>query len=118
MIWTALATVSGFLKRVPWQVWLVLAVLLSAWLWGNHRYSEGVEAERDRWEIAQQKAKERAQASSVNAADQRAVDQERNSGNDEARQDAARDGGRVAANCERLRQAGTDLSTVPACAGR
>lgn len=44
MIALGLARVMGFLRAVPWQAWLVLAVLLTAWLWGNHRYSQGYAA--------------------------------------------------------------------------
>lgn len=42
MIWTFLGTAGAFLKRIPWQVWLIAAVLLTGWFYGNHRYSEGV----------------------------------------------------------------------------
>lgn len=41
MIYTALLAARSFLAKIPWQIWLVLAVLISAWLWGNHRYVQG-----------------------------------------------------------------------------
>lgn len=44
MIWAFFTAIGGFLKRVPWQAWLVLAVLLTAILWGNHRYAQGYAA--------------------------------------------------------------------------
>lgn len=50
MIWTALAAAGGLLKRIPWPVWAIAAVLLTGLLWGNHRYSQGVADERDAWE--------------------------------------------------------------------
>lgn len=43
MIGMFLLKLNALAKAVPWQVWLVLAVLLTAWLWGNSRYNDGVE---------------------------------------------------------------------------
>lgn len=75
MIWTALATAGGFLKRVPWQIWLVLAVLLTAVLWGNHRYSQGYAAsEAKHAAIA---ARAGAQARKADAAAQGTVEREK-----------------------------------------
>lgn len=50
MILAKLLALRSFLSRVPWQVWAALGIVLSAWAWGNHRYGEGVEDERARWE--------------------------------------------------------------------
>lgn len=106
MIWALLTTVRGFLAKIPWQVWLVLAVLLSAWLWGNHRYDQGVDRERGRWEAAAAEAKARANASTITAAERRSTDTIRNTEAERARTDA------IAANpddpyralaCQRLR---------------
>lgn len=44
---TLALTALGILKRVPWQVWLVVAVLATGWFYGNHRYAEGVADERE-----------------------------------------------------------------------
>ena len=118
MIWTAFAAVSEFLKRVPWQVWAIAAILVTAWVWGNHRYSQGVDDERDRWEARQAEAKERGGKATVTAGDQRATDTIRNTEAERARNEATVDGGRIGRDCERLRQAGTDISTIAACAGR
>lgn len=54
MTWILAA--RAFLSRVPWQIWLIAAALVSAWLWGNHRYSQGVHTERARWEAIAAKA--------------------------------------------------------------
>lgn len=42
MIMSGIAVVTGLLRKVPWQIWLVLAVLATGWFYGNHRYGEGV----------------------------------------------------------------------------
>lgn len=60
MIWTALATAGGFLKRAPWQLWAALAVVAVAWWWGNQRFDAGYD-KRDR-EYAAAAAKAVAQA--------------------------------------------------------
>ena len=38
----------AFLKRVPWQLWLVLAVIATGWFYGNARYNDGREDEAAR----------------------------------------------------------------------
>lgn len=44
MIFAKLALWANAIKNtIPWQVWLLLAVLLAGWLWGNSRYNDGVE---------------------------------------------------------------------------
>lgn len=57
-----LKPVGAFLKAIPWQVYAAAAVLLAGWWWGEQRYDAGVLAERDRWEEAQRKANEEAEA--------------------------------------------------------
>lgn len=37
-----LLAIGGFLKRVPWWVWIALGLFLGAVAWGEHRYSQGV----------------------------------------------------------------------------
>jgi hypothetical protein len=50
----------GILKRVPWQVWAVLAIL-AVWYWerdryGDHREAEGRAAVQAQWDDARAKA--------------------------------------------------------------
>lgn len=112
MTW-ALAAWS-FLKRMPWQVWAVAGLLLAAWLWGNHRYSQGIHTERARWEAAAQKAKDRAREADVDAANTRAVDEKENTDASNERKEGIRDAGRDGLNCARLRRAYPNRS-IPAC---
>jgi hypothetical protein len=75
MIWTAITAARAFLSKIPWQVWLVAAVLLTGFLWGNHRYSEGradVEAE-----YAAARAKALAQARKADATARDTVDRDK-----------------------------------------
>ena len=58
----ALKGVGAFLAAIPWQVYAAAAVLLAGWWWGEHRYDAGVLAERGRWEAAQKRANEEAEA--------------------------------------------------------
>jgi len=51
MFASGLAVALGFLKRVPWQLWAVLAVIATGWFYGDYRYAEGRDDEvvrRDR----------------------------------------------------------------------
>lgn len=36
-----LARVSGVLKRIPWQVWVIVALIASVWLYGRHMEAQG-----------------------------------------------------------------------------
>lgn len=108
-----LAAALAFLKRIPWQVWLVLAVALTAWLWGNHRYNEGYAARTAEYEAAQIEAAKRTRAADEAADTQRTADNTRNTADDDARTNAAAAGGRTGANCERLRQAGYGEADLP-----
>jgi hypothetical protein len=114
MIGLVLSRVITLTRAVPWPVWLALAVLLTGWIYGNHRYAEGTQAERARWEARAAIAKAEADAATITAAETRATDTERNRADDQARMDAARTGGRRAANCERLRQARPDFDAAAA----
>lgn len=69
MIWTALGAAGGFFKRIPWQVWLVVAVVLSAWLWGNHRYAQGEAAVEARYAAARAQAVAQARKADAVAVD-------------------------------------------------
>ena len=46
MTFAFLAPVFSFLRGLPWQLWLVLAVLATGWFWGNARYDAGQAHER------------------------------------------------------------------------
>lgn len=59
---TAAKAVWGFLRAIPWQAWLVAAVLFVGWRYGEHRYDAGVTAENGRWVAAQAKADADAKA--------------------------------------------------------
>ena len=115
MTFAFVSSALAFLKRVPWQLWLVLAVIATGWFYGNARYKDGVSDERARWEAKVQEAKDRAKDADVGAADQRAKDAERNDDASDARKDAIRDNGRVGLNCERLRRAYPNRPLPPAC---
>lgn len=113
MIFLYLKASREFLARIPWQVWMVAAVLLTGWLWGNHRYGEGVDAERGRWEASQAAAMVKADKATAKAGEQRAKDTVANTQAEKERTDAILanpDDPRRALTCERLRAAGIDAS--------
>lgn len=60
--------VWGFLRSIPWPVWLAAAVLVVGWRYGEHRYAAGVVDENARWVAAQVEADRKAKE----AADKRA----------------------------------------------
>lgn len=118
MIWTFLATAGGFLKRIPLWAYVAVAAVIGVILWGNHRYDEGRADELAVWVAAQAAAKAKADKATVDAAEDRATDTIRNTEAERARNEATVTGGRIGRDCERLRQAGADLSSIAACAGR
>lgn len=69
MIWTALLTARSFLAKIPWQVWLVLAVLVSAWVWGNHRFDQGYATRSDEYAAAAAEAERKARKADAAATD-------------------------------------------------
>lgn len=125
MIWTALAAVGNAARKVPWQVWTVLGILLTAWMWGNHRYSQGIEDERDRWEQAAAEAQKRADKATLDAGEQRATDTIRNTEAERARDEAidtatpgqAPDDANRALACARLRASGQHATAASAGCG-
>ena len=48
MIGAGLLTAWQFVKNLPWQLWLVLAVIATGWFYGNARYNDGREDEAAR----------------------------------------------------------------------
>jgi hypothetical protein len=44
MIVSWFLTTRAFLAKVPWQAYAIAGALLLAFLWGNHRYSQGYAA--------------------------------------------------------------------------
>lgn len=120
MILLKLRAVWALLKRVPWQVWLVAAVALTAILWGNHRYSEGRADERAKWEAAIAKARAKAEEANAASAEMRIEDIVKNIEAERARNEAidqaipagspsqAPDAANRALACARLRAAGLD----------
>jgi hypothetical protein len=54
VIWTVAAAIAkgawGFLRAIPWQVWLVVAVLAAGWLYGEHTRAEGEAKVQAKWD--------------------------------------------------------------------
>ena len=48
MIGAGILTAWQFVKNLPWQLWLVLAVIATGWFYGNARYNDGREDEAAR----------------------------------------------------------------------
>ena len=57
-----LAVAMRVLKSVPWQLYAAGALLLAWWFYGNHRYAEGRDDERAKWERVVEEAEDRAAA--------------------------------------------------------
>lgn len=126
MIWTALLAARSFLAKIPWPVWAIAAVLLTGWLYGNHRYSEGVADERAKWEAAAAKARAKAESANATAAETRIQDIVRNIDMERARNDAidkaipagspstAPDAANRALGCQRLRASGQHAAAAKA----
>lgn len=60
MTWIAAAL--AFAKRIPFWAYGIAALLLAGWLYGNHRYAEGRDDERAKWERVVEEAEDRAAA--------------------------------------------------------
>lgn len=122
MIFTFLTAARAFLSHVPWQLWAALTVVIVAWMWGNHRYSQGEQAEKSRWELAAAVAKERAGEATVGAAEKRATDTIVNTIAEEARNAAiaaaepgqAPDDANRRLACERLSRSRPDFDAAAA----
>ena len=51
----------GILRAIPWQAWLVAALLLAGWRYGEHRAEQATTACDARWEAAQAEADRQAE---------------------------------------------------------
>lgn len=51
----------GILRAIPWQAWLVAALLLAGWRYGEHRAEQATAACDARWEVAQAEADRKAE---------------------------------------------------------
>lgn len=45
-------TAAGFLRNVPWQLWVIAAVVIGAWIGYNHAYNLGKAEVRMEWDAA------------------------------------------------------------------
>lgn len=106
---------TKFLKGFTLKFWLIVCAVLIACLPVAYckGVSDGKAIEAAAQTKAENKALKQAREADEDTNQQRQDDQERNTENANRRENAARDGGRRAANCERLRQAGLD--TPSAC---
>lgn len=55
-----LLAIGKGLRAIPWQVYAVAALALAVWLYGEHQYNAGVDAENARWTAAQVEADRKA----------------------------------------------------------
>lgn len=102
------ARVSGVLKRIPWQVWAILALIASVWLYGRHMEAQGYAKAEAVWQAkaahleAQRKAaldsEEEALRNLAKRTD-RNVAEERKANHDRTEQFIARGGLRQARPC-------------------
>lgn len=120
MIWAPIAAIGAFLKRLPWQVWAIAAILVTSWVWGEIQHDRGYDKRTAEYEAAQRKEEARARKDDAKAAQRREENRIKNEGKDNARQEAidnapddTTDAAGRALACERLRQAGLD--TPAAC---
>ena len=106
---------SNWLSGFTIKFWLIVCAVLIVCLPVAYckGVSDGKAIEAAAQTKAENKALEQAREADTGANQSRQDDTERNTENANRRDEAARTGGRTAANCERLRQAGID--TPPAC---
>lgn len=110
-----IAKLTDYLSGFTFKFWLALLAAVAACIPVAYckGVSDGKAIERSAWEKSARKAVERARKADEGANEARQDDNERNTENANRRDEAARSGGRIARDCERLRQAGVD--TPPAC---
>ena len=106
---------SDWLSGFTIKFWLIVCAVLIACL--PLAYCKGVSDGKAIEQAAQTKSENKAlkdaREADTGANTARQDDTERNTENANRRDEAARSGGRIARDCERLRQAGID--TPPAC---
>lgn len=105
---------SDWLSGFTIKFWLIVCAVLIACLPLAYckGVSDGKAIEAAAQTKAENKALDRAREADEGTNRQRQADTERNTENANRRDEAARSGGRRAANCERLRQAGVDAPTA------
>lgn len=111
-----LSRATGFLGGFTFKFWLALCAALLACIPLAYckGQADGKAIESAKTEKAARKAVERARKADEDTNVQRQADTERNTDADLERKEAARNGGRDAVNCARLRRAYPD-SPIPAC---
>lgn len=113
MIVAAFLTLRGWLAHVPREVWYALAAALLVWWIDARAYDRGYASRTAEYEQAARKAQEIARAADEQATEQRGADTARNQENDNARNQAIRDAGRLGLNCQRLRAVGYREADLP-----
>ncbi len=122
-IW--LGKALSVLKAIPREVWYIAIAGVLLWAWGNHREQAGydlrgaeqMEAEREARDLSEQSRNEATKEREADTTDIGTRKQEREDAisgiPDERPSDAT-----IALNCQRMREAGRDVSQLPACRGR
>jgi hypothetical protein len=104
MIWTALLAARSFLAKIPWQVWLVLAVLIAAWFWGNHQLERGKALTEAKYAAARAQAVAKARKADGVAVDTAAAGKASiEEGNDRAQEAASNSDDPLRAGLDSLR---------------
>ena len=122
-----LDTVTGYLPRLKIYAAIAAVWALSLFLARCDAYEDGKRAERATQAKIEAVANKVQNESAGKAAGERETDRGNIADNQKDRDDAitantekgaAPSRSRTALNCERMRQAGTDVSHLPACGGR
>ena len=125
----AIRKVWAAIKAVPWQVYVIGALVAAIPVNGCIQYREGDAAGYDRAQAEHREAEEAArklqEQSAATATEEREADTGAITTDQEARDNAINSTADTrpsdtsnALNCERLRGAGRDVSHIPACARR
>ena len=107
MIGAGLLTAWQFVKNLPWQLWLVLAVIATGCFYGNARYNDGREDEAARRDkIVAAAVLKAIEAERAAAAKHEARETQRQAATNELREAAAKApvGAKTAAVLDTLRQ--------------
>ena len=55
MVWLGIAL--SWLKKIPYQAWLLIGLVVSFWLWGSYRYNAGQAVVQKEWDTAVERGK-------------------------------------------------------------